>query len=113
MQSPASYDITIYQGATFELELEYADENNTPVNMSGYTVSGQLWNRLGTSRLASFTTQWTVQASGMFKLTLPASTTSGITEQGRYDILVTEPSGDKFYLLEGSALWNPGLSYKP
>jgi hypothetical protein len=113
MQSPGSYDITIYQGATFELELEYADENNTPVNMSGYTVSGQLWNRLGTSRLATFTTQWTAQASGMFKLTLPASTTSGITEQGCYDVLITEPGGTKYYLLEGAAQWNPGLSYRP
>jgi hypothetical protein len=41
---------------------------------------------------------------------LAASVTSGITEQGRYDILVTKPSGDKFYLLEGTAFWNPGLT---
>lgn len=113
MQSPASYDPTLYQGASFELEVAWEDENNMPVNMSGYTVSGQIWNRLGTERLAILTTEWTVQASGMFKLTLPASVTSGITEQGRYDVLVTEPSGKKYYLLEGTVKWNPGLSYKP
>jgi hypothetical protein len=38
--------------------------------------------------------------------------TSGITEQGQYDVLVTEPSNDKYYLLEGNAYINEGLSFK-
>jgi hypothetical protein len=113
MQEPARYDITIHQGATFLMEVQYKDGNGTPVNMSGYAVEGQLWNRNGTARLAEFVFAWQVQASGMFSMKIPSTVTSGITEQGSYDFLVTEPSGDQFYLLEGTAFWNPGLSYKP
>jgi hypothetical protein len=49
----------------------------------------------------------------MIKMRLEAATTSGITEQGQYDLLVTTAAGDKFYLLEGAAFWNPGLSWRP
>jgi hypothetical protein len=110
MTAPGAYDIVIYQGATFDLPVQYKDSTGSPVNMSGYTTSGTLWNRTGTTKIATFDLPWTVQASGMFKMRLAASVTSGITEQGRYDILVTKPSGDKFYLLEGTAFWNPGLT---
>lgn len=110
MQTPAPYDITIHQGATFDLDVEYRDSNGTPVNMSGYTVSGTVWNRIGTTKLADFTFEWTAQASGAFKLKLPATTTSGITEQGQYDVLITQPNGDKYYLLQGSAFYDPGFT---
>jgi len=107
---PAHYDITIHQGATFELALQYKDGTGTPVNMSGYTLGAQLWNRTGTNKLADFDTPWTAQASGSFKLRLSSVVTSGITEQGQYDLMVTEPSGDKYYLLQGTAFLDPGLT---
>jgi hypothetical protein len=110
MQTPAPYDITIHQGATFDLDVEYRDSSGTPVNMSGYTVSGTVWNRMGTTKLADFAFEWTVQASGAFKLKLPPTTTSGITEQGQYDVLITQPNGDKYYLLQGSAFYDPGFT---
>jgi hypothetical protein len=37
---PGKYDITIYQGASFELNLQLFDGDNSPVVMSGYTVAG-------------------------------------------------------------------------
>lgn len=107
---PAKHDITIHQGATFELSLQLKDNTGAPLNMSGYTVSGTLWNRTGITKFADFELPWINQASGTIGWRLSASVTSGITEQGQYDILVTEPSGDKFYLLEGNAFWNPGLT---
>lgn len=110
MIEPGKYDITIHQGATFELPLQYKDSTGAPVNMTGYVASGTLWNRTGTTKLAVFSLPWTAQASGMFKMRLDASVTSGITEQGQYDILITQPNGDKFYLLEGNAFINLGLT---
>ena len=113
MIEPGRYDITLHQGATFELPVQYKDPAGTPVNMSGYTLSGTLWNKTGTTKLATFSTPWTSQPSGMFKMRLTDAVTSGVTEQGQYDLLVTTAAGDKFYLLEGTAFWNPGLSWKP
>jgi hypothetical protein len=48
----------------------------------------------------------------MLELRLTASGTSIVAEQGQYDVLVTEPSGDKYYLLQGTAFFDPGLSWK-
>lgn len=107
---PAKYDITIHQGATFALALQYKDSTGTPVNMSGYTVAAQLWNRLGTAKISDFTFSWTSQASGSFKIKLSSAVTSGITEQGQYDVLVTEPGGDRYYFLQGSAFVDLGLT---
>jgi len=113
MVEPGRYDITLHQGATFELPVQYKDNTGLPINMSGYTLSGTLWNDTGTSKLANFTVPWVSQPSGMFKIRLEASVTSGVTEQGQYDVLATTAAGDKFYLLEGTAFWNPGLSWRP
>jgi hypothetical protein len=107
---PARYDITIHQGATFSLGLQYKTGSGVPVNMSGYTVTAQLWNRNGTAKLANFAVPWTNQASGIFKISLTSSVTSGITEQGQYDVLIAEPTGDKTYLLQGTAFIDLGLS---
>ena len=81
-----------------------------PVNMSGYVLEAELWNRTGTNKLADFETPWTAQASGMFKMRLSSAVTSGITEQGQYDLIFTEPSGDKYYLLQGIAYIDLGLT---
>jgi hypothetical protein len=107
---PAHYDITIHQGATFNLGLQYKTGSGVPVNMSGYTVAAQLWNKTGTAKFANFSTPWTDQASGSFKMSLASSVTSGITEQGQYDVLITEPGGDKSYILQGTAFIDLGLT---
>ena len=112
MIEPGRYDITIHQGATFELPVQYKDPDGTPIDMSGYMLNSTLWNRTGTVKLATFFTPWVSQPSGAFKMRLDAAVTSGVTEQGQYDLLVTTAAGDKFYLLEGVAFWNPGLSWK-
>lgn len=109
---PAKYDITIHQGATFALPIRYEDSTGTPVNMSGYTVEAKLYNRFNNQKFADFGFDWDVQASGAFRITLEDTVTSGITEQGCYDVLVTNPDGDKNYLLEGIAFLNPGVSYR-
>lgn len=106
---PARYDITIHQGATFDLPLQYK-VSGVAVNMTGYSIEAELWNRIGTVKLADFNVPWTVQASGMFKLRLTSAITSGITEQGQYDVMFTEPSGDKYYILQGTAFTDLGLT---
>ncbi len=110
MIQPGHYDITLQQGATFEMTVQYKDSNGAPVNMTGYSVASKIYNRLGTAQLAEFSVPWEVQASGLFKLRLAASGTSAISEQGQYDVLVTDPTGDKFYILEGAVFINPGLT---
>lgn len=110
MITPGKYDITIHQGATFDLRLQYQDGSGVPINMSGYTVQAQLWNRIGTNKLSDFAVSWVSQASGCFQILLSSTVTSGITEQGQYDVLITEPGGSKYYFLQGTAFIDLGLT---
>ena len=110
MIEPGRYDIKLQQGATFEMNLQLRDGNNSPVVMSGYTVAGKIFDRLGTQQLASFSHSWTAMESGMFKMSIPANTTATMSGEGQYDILVTEPTGKKYYLLEGAVFMDTGLT---
>lgn len=110
MIEPGEYDITIQQGATFQLPLHFKDSAGASVNMNGYTVSGTIYDRYGQTLLASFTNTWTVQASGQFTLSIPANTTRTMSGEAQYDVLVTEPNNTKFYLLEGAAFIDTGLT---
>ena len=113
MVDPGTFDITIHQGATFSLDLQYKDSTGTGVNMSGYTVTSKIVDRTSTNDIATFVASFTDQAQGKFNLKLTASTTQGITEEGLYDVLITEPGGDKFYLLQGRTKLDKGISGMP
>ncbi len=110
MIEPGRYDITIQQGATFELPLHFKDSDGVSVNMNGFTVSGTVYDRYGQSLIASFNNTWTAQASGQFVLSIPASGTRTMSGEGQYDVLVTEPDGVKYYILEGAVFISPGLT---
>jgi len=107
---PTKYDITIHQGATFELPVQYKDSNGDGVNMSGYTVAGTVYDRLGSTKLADFVNTWTDQSTGQFTLSIAASTTASMSGIAQYDVLITKPDTTKFYILEGVAIVNPGLT---
>ena len=54
--SAGKYDFTIEQGATFSLQVTWKDSTGTPINLTGYTISGKLKRKsLILQSLASFT----------------------------------------------------------
>ena len=110
MVDPGVLDITIHQGATFNLDLQYLDSTGTGVDMTGYIVESKIVDRTTTNTLATFTTSFTDRAVGKFKLKLSSAVTTAITSEGLYDVLVTEPAGDKFFLLQGRTRLDPGIT---
>lgn len=44
MMQSGKYDITMHQGATFELNCQLKDSAGVAVNMNGYTVAAKLYN---------------------------------------------------------------------
>ena len=113
MVDPGTFDITIHQGATFSLDLQYKDSAGNGVNMSGFTVTSKIVDRTGSNTIATFVSTFTDQAIGKFNLKLTSATTQGITSEGLYDVLITEPGGDKFYLLQGRTTLDTGISGMP
>ena len=111
MIEPGTHNFTIYQGATFELDLQYKDSTGTGVNMSGYTIASKMADLTDNSDiLATFTTSFVDASTGQFQIKLTATETAALTKGGLYDILITEPGGDKYYILQGRVQIDPGIT---
>ena len=110
MRDPGTLDLTIHQGATYSLDLQYLDSTGAGVDMTGFTVESKIVDQSYASVIATFTSTFTDITAGKFNLKLSSSTTAGITVGGLYDVLITEPSGDKFFLIQGRAALDPGIT---
>lgn len=110
MVDPGVLDITIHQGATFNLDLQYKDSTGAGVDMTGFTVESKIVDRTTTNTLATFTSTFTDIAVGKFNLKLSSAITTAITVEGLYDVLITQPNGEKFFLLQGRTKLDPGIT---
>lgn len=110
MIQPGSYDITIQQGATFNQSFQFKDANGDPLNMTGYTITAEVWEEGKRSKFADFTVSWITQNQGEFQISLTAAQTHTIPETGYYDILVTNPDASSDYWLRGQAILETGYT---
>jgi len=110
MIQPATYNITVPQNATYSQSFQLKDGTGAALNMTGYTVSAQLWTAGKASKIADFAFAWTAQTTGQFTLSLSAAVTAEIGASGYWDMLVTNPDGSKDYWLRGSATLNMGYT---
>jgi len=104
--TPGRYDITIYQRATFELEV------TLPFNLTGHQVLAQVWDDKRRRKYADFTITVlsTSNQASTVKLTIPANITKLITKQGEWDLMVIYPNTSKQYWLEGDVKIDPGYT---
>jgi hypothetical protein len=93
------YNIVIEQGATYQIELQYKDSNNTPINLSGYSGRMQIRPSIGspTSYLylsSSLNPDGTgLNFSGSNGTTSPASGSIGIFISATTSSLLTFTNG--------------------
>lgn len=104
--APGTYDFTIYQGATFSRVLTWKDENDTAINLTGYTARMQIRQRITGDTLIALTTENGRIAlggsAGTVTLTISASDTAAITTDGVYDLELVSGSEVVTRLLQGT-----------
>ena len=110
MRDPGTLDITIHQGATYSLDLQYLDSTGAGVDMTGFTVESKIVDQSYSNVIATFTCTFTDRTTGKFNLKLSSTITAGITTAGLYDVLITEPAGERFFLLQGRTALDPGIT---
>jgi hypothetical protein len=101
--NPAVYNIVINQHATFSKQFQLKGSDGTPLNMTGYTVEAEVWNRNNTRKITDFSVEWVDRLVGKFVISLSATQTALIESEGYWDLLVTEPNGKKNYWARGKA----------
>ena len=92
MSDPADYDITIHCGATFKLEVAWADSASTPIVIAPLQARMQIrQRRTSTTTMASLSSATgeillDSPTAGIIKIRIPATVTETILKDGVYDL---------------------------
>lgn len=105
-QTAAEGDIIVEQGATFDIELEWIDENKNLIDMTGWTAALQVRAfPKSTELLFEMTTEngrIDLSAPGRIRLFIDKDTTAAMTfSDGKYNLELYPPSSTTIRLLKG------------
>lgn len=100
------YDITCEQGATFTRTLQWLDENEAPVDLTGYTARMHVRKTVkSATTLVELTTANSrivlTPLTGTLDLILTATETAALADSGVYDLELVSPGGVVQRILEG------------
>lgn len=111
MIRPATLDITVHQRATYRQQIRLKADDD-PLDATGYEIVAEVWDQYRNNKYADFDIEWLNQAEGLFDLVLTHEQTELIDQDAYWDMLVIEPSGDRYFWLEGKVIWDIGYSEK-
>lgn len=107
---PGLYNFTLQRASDWSLDLELKDGDSDPINLSGYTVSSQIWDEDRVKKYADISIAYTDRANGKVKLSLTDDQTLLFPDSLKYDVLLQNPSGLKEYYLEGTITVSEGYT---
>ena len=112
----ASYaNLAVDQGADFETTITLEDEHFDPINLAGYTVTGQVRRTYKSTTAYNFTITVTNASDGIITIKLPASVSLAM-KSGRYvyDIYASNATINKVCkVLEGILEIIPSVTRQP
>lgn len=102
----AEYNITILQGATFTLVVNWEDEDGDAIDLTGYTVAMAIKASYGGASIVTPTISITGAATGEITVSISATNTAAITaDYGVYDIELTHTStGTVTRIMQGAVI---------
>lgn len=98
---PGRYDDTIQRRAVYDLSLQFKDVNDRAIDLTGWTVAAQIWDKARTVKYVDFTVTYTNRVNGQVKISLTDTQTISLPDTCYYDVLLTDTTGRKEYYLEG------------
>lgn len=97
----------VEQGAHFSTFIDLTDDNNDPLDVTGYTVSARIKKHYLSANSVAFAATLT---PGQLQLELAANTSNAM-EPGRYvyDVDLIPPTGKPVRVVEGPLTLTPGV----
>ena len=100
---PGKKNFDVYKRSDFPLRLTIKDGNGNPVSLNGYTVAAQVWDSDRRVKFADWNVTYTYRGAGTVDIALTdVQTASFIVGTLKYDVKLTEPSGDEYYYIKGN-----------
>ena len=108
---PGKKNFTVQRRADFPLRLTFKDSTGSAINLTGYTVAAQVYDDLRSTKYADFTVTYTNRTGGIVDIKLENTDTANFTPDVlKYDVLLTDGSGNKEYYLEGTLFVSEGYT---
>ena len=104
-------DFELVRRSDFDLRLTFKDSTSTAINLTGYTVAGEVYNEDRTTKYADIGVAYTNRPNGIVDISLTDTQTATFSPDFvNYDIKLTQPNGKenvyirgRFFVLEGYA----------
>ena len=108
---PGKKNFTVQRRADFPLRLTFKDSTGSAINLTGYTVAAQVYADPRSTKYADFTVTYTNRTGGIVDISLSDTDTANFTPDIlKYDVLLTDGSGNKEYYLEGTLFVSEGYT---
>ena len=108
---PGKKNFTVQRRADFPLRLTFKDSTGSAINLTGYTVAAQVYDDSRSTKYADFTVTYTNRTGGIVDIKLEDTDTANFTPDIlKYDVLLTDGSGNKEYYLEGTLFVSEGYT---
>ena len=99
--SPGTYNISLQRRADYSITLQFKDNTDAAINLTGWSAAAQAWNQSRTTKYADFTVTYTNRNTGTIAIALTDDQTALFPDEAYYDVLLTNTSGLKEYYLKG------------
>ena len=108
---PGTYNFTLQRRSDHAIPLLFKDSSGSAINLTGFTVASQVYDESRTTLYATFSVTYTDRAAGSVSISLTDTQTATFTPDVlKYDVLLTNGSGDKEYYLEGTIFVSEGYT---
>ena len=108
--TPGEYNFTLQRRSDWSLNLQFKDSDESPINLTAYTVAAQAWDKERTIKYADFAVAYTNREQGRIKLSLARSVTSTFPDEMYYDVQLQDGAGLREYYLEGVIIVDQGYT---
>ena len=106
-----TYDFTVQRRADHKELIRLTDSTDSAVNLTGFTIAAQVWNKERTGKYADFTIDYTNRTNGEFSMSLSHVQTLQFTpDELVYDVLILNSSNEREYYLEGNIFVSEGYT---
>ena len=107
---PGTFNISLQRRADYSVLLQFKDSTGTVINLTGYTVYAQAWDKARSTKYADFAIAYTDRSNGQVTISLTDTQTATFIDELYYDVLLENGSGLREYYLEGVIFVSQGYT---
>ncbi|MFZ9326483.1 MAG: hypothetical protein ACO24H_03350 [Polynucleobacter sp.] len=108
--SPGQYNISLQRRSSFYLRLQFKGESDVPIDLTGWAVYVQAWDKKRTVKYVDFSVEYVDRVLGIINIRLTDEQTAALPCESFYDVMLDSGDGTKEYYLEGMIFASEGYT---